>query len=79
MSVKKYWGFAAAVLLLSGCQSQVPGLSYETACQDPRPEVCTMEYRPVCGVSQDGSKKVYGNACGACGQAEVQGYSAGEC
>jgi hypothetical protein len=50
-----------------------------TQCVDPRPEVCTHEYRPVCGESEDGSMKTYGNACGACSHQEVTGHRPGEC
>jgi hypothetical protein len=50
-----------------------------TRCVDPRPEVCTHEYRPVCGESKDGSTKTYGNACTACSHEGVVGHRPGEC
>ena len=68
----------ACALLFSAC-AVTPGKSFDQACTEPRPQMCTMDYRPVCGVSNDGSRKVYGNACGACGNAEVVGFSDGEC
>ena len=49
------------------------------ACQDPRPEVCTMDYRPVCGQLGGGETKTYGNACAACGNSSVIGFFEGEC
>lgn len=64
-----------------------PGL---TACTDPRPEMCTREYRPVCAVRDTGircittpcdstEEKTYGNACDACSDPKVHGHRPGEC
>ena len=50
-----------------------------TACEEPRPEVCTMDYRPVCGNLADGSVKTYSNGCGACSDANVSSWVEGEC
>ncbi len=35
-------------------------------CAQPRPEMCTREYRATCGVRRDGTRRNYGNACTAC-------------
>jgi len=48
-------------------------------CVSPRPQICTREYRPVCGFMQDGNHKTYGNACDACARAAVTGYSENPC
>ena len=48
-------------------------------CEEPRPQVCTMDYKPVCGQLQDGSFKTYSNGCGSCSDHEVVGYREGEC
>ena len=48
-------------------------------CRDPRPEVCTMEYDPVCGRKKDKSTATYSNACEACADPMVLGYFQGEC
>lgn len=50
-----------------------------TRCVGPRPQICTREYRPVCGESLDGSTKTFGNACDACSHQEVVGHRPGEC
>lgn len=49
------------------------------ACADPRPKMCTREYRPACGLRRDGSRKTYGNACTACTDSEVVSQAAGAC
>jgi hypothetical protein len=49
------------------------------ACADPRPQLCTRDYRPACGVRRDGSRKSYGNACSACADPEVLSQGAGTC
>jgi hypothetical protein len=48
-------------------------------CADPRPQMCTRDYRPACGVRGDGSRKTYGNACSACADPEVLSQGAGAC
>jgi tetratricopeptide (TPR) repeat protein len=48
-------------------------------CADPRPQMCTRDYRPACGLHRDGTRKTYGNACSACSNADVLTQSAGAC
>ena len=56
--------------------SSEPGL---TACADPRPQVCTLQYDPVCGLFGDGKNKTYSNACSACTDATVSAHRPGAC
>lgn len=73
------------VLALTGCQKTdtdpaLPGADVAVKCQDPRPEMCTLEYLPVCGLHNSAQGwKTFGNACAACREAGVVGYKAGEC
>ena len=70
-------------LVLVGCAAPAanqpnPGPN-ATFCEDPRPEICTMDYRPVCGQLADGSTKTYSNGCGACSDPNVNSWIEGEC
>jgi hypothetical protein len=51
----------------------------ETQCVNPRPEVCTMDYTPVCATRADGSTATYSNGCSACSDAEVVSHRPGAC
>ncbi len=72
-------------LLLSGCtqtaqQSQTAAEQADVmACQETRPMVCTMEYRPVCATLADGSVKTYASGCNACADVTVTGHVPGVC
>ena len=63
--------------------SQIEG--YVKACKDPRPEMCTREYRPVCASlrCESGdctqSIKSYSNGCVACRDSQVVKYKPGRC
>jgi hypothetical protein len=49
------------------------------ACAEPRPQVCTQDYRPVCALLNDGNFKTYANGCNACADPAVTGYREGPC
>jgi hypothetical protein len=48
-------------------------------CTGPRPEMCTQQYAPVCGVHSDGTRRTYSNGCVACSDLEVVGSLPGAC
>ena len=61
-----------------------------TACTDPRPQACTMDYRPVCATRDTGvrcittpcpssEQKTFSNACSACSDPKVMQHVPGEC
>ena len=69
---------------LMACQSSESAIEQAdkvelTVCPEARPQICTMEYMPVCGSNSNGTSKTYGNACSACGDVEVAGYVVGAC
>ena len=65
----------ALLLALSACASQPEN----TQCPDPRPQVCTMEYAPVCAVLVSGGSKEYASPCNACADDQVVGHQMGSC
>lgn len=61
-----------------------------TECPEQRPQICTMDYRPVCATRDTGircvttpcpssEQKTYSNSCSACADPAVMGYIANEC
>ena len=48
-------------------------------CAEPRPQMCTRDFRPACGLRRDNTRKTYSNACSACADADVVTQSAGAC
>lgn len=48
-------------------------------CPEQRPQLCTMEYMPVCALLENGRRKEYASACNACSDTEVIGYNPDAC
>ena len=69
-----------SITLLNACTGN-PGEppSSITQCKDPRPQICTTIYDPVCGLTQSGLRKTYASACSACATADVAGFEKGGC
>jgi hypothetical protein len=86
-------GSALAVLALLvpalGCAPSDPSPGEDEvaleACPATRPQMCTKEYRPVCGhlcanpPCESAERRTYGNACDACAHAEVVALAPGRC
>ena len=70
---------STAIGVLSACAMQEPAPSLVTQCETPRPQVCTMEYAPVCGQLSGGGSKEFASGCNACGNENVEGYLPGPC
>lgn len=64
-------------LALAGCAASPPSLV--TRCAEPRPQVCTMEYDPVCGYRLAGDRALYSSPCNACADGAVAAYVPGQC
>jgi hypothetical protein len=61
-----------------------------TNCAEERPDMCTMDYRPVCATRDTGvrcvttpcpstEQKTYSNACSSCADVKVIGYISDQC
>ena len=48
-------------------------------CSEPRSQVCTREYAPVCALLPGEQRREYSNGCTACADSAVSGYIAGSC
>ena len=69
--------FAMVVIgLLSACVSKPLDT---TACTEPRPQVCTMEFAPACAALRSDRRKEYSSPCTACSDPAVTGYVMGPC
>lgn len=70
-------------ILLQGCAAQPPQTGEKSprleSCSDPRPQICTREYNPVCARLDDGTWMTYATGCTACADKAVVGWRAGAC
>jgi hypothetical protein len=80
---KPFLSACLVVATLSGCQAtstpDKTDVAAMTACPNDRPEFCTEQYDPVCGVSGGEAPQTYSNACHACADHSVDGYLPGPC
>ena len=70
------------ILLLASCAATSAGQIPTNAvqCTDPRPQVCTMDYTPVCATRREITEMAtYANACAACADLAVIYHQPGEC
>jgi hypothetical protein len=82
----KFVGLSAAaglVLLAFGaCTPQSPPSSSPppgAVCTGQRPQMCTRDYRPVCGTDVRGASRTFGNPCEACADRQVVSHRPGAC
>jgi len=72
----------AVMLIAASACTQAETKPAMEQCTEPRPEVCTMDYTPVCALRTVSGKeqwKTYANACTACSDAAVTGYRENAC
>lgn len=71
------FGLVVVLVLLGACAGSDTRPMVE--CTFPRPQVCTMEYNPVCGQLGSGGQKEYSSACNACADDMAISYLPGVC
>ncbi len=71
-------GLALSACTATGSEQPAPAAA-ATICEDPRPQLCTMDYRPVCATLGDASVKTYANGCGACADVNVTSWVEDAC
>ncbi len=69
----------STLFLVTSCSSNPKQPTTGISCTEPRPEICTMQYDPVCGIHIDNSTKTYASDCTACSNKDVTSYNKGEC
>jgi len=83
---------AMEIITEQGATNQTPYAPkvVTTQCTNPRPEMCTMDYKPVCATKDTGircittpcpstEKATYSNGCTACSDANVISYQLAKC
>ena len=80
ITIKAEWLLAVFLMAYAGYALSGNTLDVEPeVCEEPRPQMCTMDYRPVCGTTLSGEEKTYSNGCSACSETSVLSYVPGEC
>jgi cytochrome c5 len=75
--MSRLW-LVSMMVVVSACAELTADNSGSLSCSEPRPQMCTREYNPVCGATEQG-EKTYGNACSACADSNVKNYQLGAC
>ena len=71
----------ASLMVACGSSQSGPGRVPQERlhrCPDPRPEICTMDYNPVCAAIGD-EVQAFSNGCTACSDKKVKGFYLGAC
>jgi hypothetical protein len=71
--------YALEIQLAPPSEEPAPDPGPFIRCNDPRPQMCTREYRPVCAQMLGGARQTYANGCEACADVLVNSWHDGEC
>lgn len=88
LKVLRSFALVSLSMLVVGCATSnedkneinnEPGALDIILCEEPRPQICTREYDPVCATLKDGSTKTGSTGCTSCSDPEVISYKKGAC
>ncbi|MFK8041606.1 hypothetical protein [Congregibacter sp.] len=71
---------AVVAAVATGCATPAePVVPLVTSCEEPRPQVCTMIFAPVCATGISGELSTHASGCNACADDQVNSYVDGAC
>ena len=85
-----FFCISCSVSVMSKTEKQHIDSNVFIMCKEPRPEICTREYKPVCATKSTGvmcvttpcpstEEKTYATGCTACADPKVIKYKQGQC
>ena len=96
LNYNQFFGIVMGLVALSSCSNikESPDATesnpFAVQCKSPRPQICTMDYTPVCATRDNGVRCVtspcestetasYSNGCSACSDPSVYSYQMDAC
>ena len=69
------------VTSISACTTLTTSMTDKkvVVCEAPRSQICTMDYKPVCGLMKGKGNQTFSNGCGACSNPKVISYTDKAC
>ena len=71
--------FIYTFVLTAICGAAFGQTASPSLCSEPRPQMCTQHFDPVCAQTADGTKKTASNGCIACTDKSTVSYIRGRC
>ncbi len=70
-----------ALMSIHGCSTPLvnKGNTPHLSCTHDRPQLCAMQYEPVCATLKNTTERSYSSACAACSAEGTRSYTLGTC